>query len=397
MKIQYNFVFLLLCFSCANLDSEKNEQANALRTEAKNALEQKDFRLGIVTAKKALELNEQTQDTLGMVESLYLITRGSAFSGNFKDAVIHGERASALCKEKTYYEVEYKINNMLSWSYFDLEADFRKAMVHQKRQLFVVNQLNDDAAKALVYNNYGYDGTVAGTIPLEEALKYSEFANEYYAKTENNNGRWYTLMNLTWQHRLMANFEKSEQYGKLSVNQADQDKDRHAIIEAYTNLGETYLTQEKIKEATPLYTGGLEISQEKEDRDKYVFDIYYSKFLWMTGEKEKAISILKQAIAFLETSEVFYEMLGRAYLAEFYSQKNEDDMAMEQIQIIEHPRNNYISFETKCLMAMVKAKIMSKKNQNGNTASILESYRLRSDSIGTKLLTESIRKVIEML
>lgn len=397
MKIQYTFIFLLLCFSCANLDSEKNEQANALRTEAISALERKNFKFGIDTAKKALELNEQTRDTLGMVESLYLITRGSALSGNYKDAVVHGERASALCKEKTYYDAEYKINNMLSWSYFELEADFKKTMAHQKRQLFVVNQLNDDASKALVYNNYGYDGTVAGTIPLEEALTYSEFANDYYAKTENNNGRWYTLMNLTWQHRLMANFEKSEQYGKLSVDQADRDKDRHAIIEACTNLGETYLAQEKINEAIPLYTGRLEISQEKKDRDKYVFDVYYSKFLWMTGEKEKAISILEQAIAFLETSEVFYEMLGRAYLAEFYFQKNEDNLATKQIETIDNPRNNYISFETKCLAAMVKAKIMSKKNQNGKAASILEPYRVRSDSIGTKLLTKSIQKVIEIL
>ena len=59
------------------------------------------------------------------------------------------------------------------------------------------------------------------------------------------------------------------------------------------------LEQDKIEAARPLYERGLEISKQEVDRDKYVFDVYYSKFLWVTGSKEEAIGLLKKAIYFL--------------------------------------------------------------------------------------------------
>ena len=36
-----------------------------------------------------------------------------------------------------------KINNTLSWAYFELGRDFNENLEHQKRQLYVVDQLED--------------------------------------------------------------------------------------------------------------------------------------------------------------------------------------------------------------------------------------------------------------
>jgi catechol-2,3-dioxygenase len=74
----------------------------------------------------------------------------------------------------------------------------------------------------------------------------------------------------------MNDLNTSEKYGRMAVEQAQADNDRHAIIEANTNLGETLLAQNKIEEAEVFYTSGLELSKQKNDRDKFVFEVYYS-------------------------------------------------------------------------------------------------------------------------
>ena len=91
-----------------------------------------------------------------------------------------------------------------------------------------------------------------------------------------------------------------------------------AIIEANINLGETLLTQNKIRDAKPIYEQALEISKQKDDRDKCVFDVYYSRYLWETGKNDEAIELLKNAVNFLESSEIFYEMQARAFLANYF-------------------------------------------------------------------------------
>lgn len=389
---------LLIQGSCLNNDNESKmtKEAEKFMEESSDSLEEKKYLATLVSARKALKIFEKQKDTTGIVNSLYLLSRASALSGSFEDAVFYGERGSKLCKEKINYPVEYKINNTLSWAYFTLNKDFNENLEHQKRQLFVVNQMKDDEAKALVYNNYGYDATVAGILHLEDAIKYMVFANDYYAKTENSNGRWYTLMNLTWQYRLKGDFKKSEYYGKLSVKQAAKDSDRHAIIEANTNLGETFLVQNKINEATPLYKNIEAMSSEKKDRDKYVFDIYYSKYLWSIGKKEIALLRLENAIMFLESSEVFYEMFGRALLAKYTYEMREFNKAQAQIDVFKNPRSNYISLESKILASTIEAKLLSKSN-SVEAINLLNSKLLMAEKIGAYHLEKELKNTIRKI
>jgi len=90
-------------------------------------------------------------------------------------------------------------------------------------------------------------------------------------------------MNLTWQYRLQNKLTESEQWGRLALRQAQADADRHTIIEAATNLGETLLAAGKIAEAGPVYDTAQSWAKRSEDRDWHVFDVYHARYLWETG------------------------------------------------------------------------------------------------------------------
>ncbi|MEM7086247.1 MAG: hypothetical protein AAF489_08705 [Bacteroidota bacterium] len=394
--VQYLFLVscLVLCVSCKDTSLEEGQK---LRDKASNYLELNQNDSVLHYANEALILFEDNNDSLGIAESLSLAARASALSGDFDDALKFGERGSLLSKQIENFGLEYKLNSTLSWAYFVLKKDFFEILDHLERQLFVVDQLDDDQAKASVYNNYGYDTTVSGTVPLDSVITYMTFANNYYAKSENNNGRWYTLMNLTWQYRLKNDFAQSEHNGRLSVAQAKQDEDRHAIIEANTNLGETLLYQNKMQEATSYYQEALKWADRKEDRDRYVFDVYYSRFLWNIGEHTLAIEAVKGAIQFLETDEVFYEMLGRAFLTQYCFETGDFEEVRKQLAIFKNPRSNYFSFESKVLAAISEAKILAKNNQKEEALLLLSALRDRSEILGAKLLLNEIAKAYQEL
>ena len=385
-------VFVLLVITHISCVDTELAEATQLNNEASDALESENYQLTLEKAKKALDIFVKEGDTLGRTKSLYLIARASALTGDFEKTLQFGEEAGQLSRLLGNFQLEHQINNTTNWAYWALGTDISKIMSLQERQLFVVNQIDDDTAKARAYNNYGYDATVLGSIPLDSALIYSKFANDHYAKVENNNGRWYTLMNLTWQYRLKNDMKSSEHYGKLSAQQAKADNDRHAIIEANANLGETLLYQSKIQEAAPLYEEALKWSIQEEDRDKYVFDVYYSNYLWQKGEKEEAIKIVKNAIKFLETSEVFYEMLGRAFLIDYSHGINDLTEMKNQLKVFENPRSDYFPLEARTIAKINKAKLLSQGNQEEGKKE-LEALSAKLQEMGAEQLLIEVQKL----
>lgn len=163
-------------------------------------------------------------------------------------------------------------------------------------------------------------------------------------------------MNLTWQYRLQNKLAESEQWGRLALRQARADADRHAIIEAATNLGETLLAAGKVAEAGPVYETAQSWAEQAEDRDGHVFDVYHARYLWETGKRERAVDTLRQAIAFLETSEVFYEMLARAWLALYSQELGDTETVDEQVAVFKNPRATYFSQEAKVIAGIAEAK-----------------------------------------
>lgn len=385
-----------MIFSCQVDNSQSNIQ-EALENGFQ-AIENEEYSKAISIGREAISLSQRINDTTSIIESNYIVARSHALSGAFDSAVSYAEDGSQLCQLVKEFDWEYKLNNILSWSYFSLGKSFDETRDHQQRQLFVVEQLDDDLAKALVYNNYGYDGTVSGVIPLDEAISYTKIANDIYAKAEGTRGRWYTLMNLTWQHRLINDLEKSKYYGELAVVQAEKDSDRHAIIEANTNLGQTLMVLSEVGEVSNLFERGLEQAGVIEDRDKFVFDVYYSKYLWEMGRTNEALTRIKGAIAVLKNGEIFYEMLARSYLIGFAFEQGDVDEVNRQLEVFDNPRASYYSQESKVLVGIIAAKVLATtdKDKAANKLNELEKQVEISQAVRLKQLIEEAKLSIPL-
>ena len=371
--------------------AKANRLAGAAQIKKKNYTEAEQL------LNQSLQIARTVYNRYEEAFSLYYLGRADALQGNFDKVPAIAETAAVLARRTGDEDLEYKINNLLSWAYFMTNTDFDKMLGHEKRQLELVNKNGSELEKAHVYNNLGYDLTVAGTVPLDSAISLMEYANNQYAKAENTQGRWYTLMNLTWQHRLKNDLATAKAYGEKSYNQAIKDNDRHAIIEASFHLGETLIELGNLKDARKYYQTGLKWRGDKTDRDAFVFDVYHARYLWLTGKRSEAISMLEKAVNFLKTSEVFYEMHGRALLASFYLESGNLSGAAEQIKVIEYPRHNYIALETKCLAALTKAKLLQRNGKEAYAQALLDSWLKQAKEINAAQLEKLIKHAANTL
>ncbi len=366
--------------------------SDSLKKEVEILLAQRNFMAAKKLAGIAYQSSVDKTNFPEIAQCLYLLTRVHALSGDFKQAIEYGEKGSAVSEILNRDTLEYNINNLLSWAYFEVGKPLDFRLNHQKKQMNRVTKLAYPAATALVENNYSYDLTVSGTIHLDSAIELMINANDFYAREENHKGRWYTLMNLCWQYRLRNELDSSKHYGKLSAEQAVIIDDRHAMIESFAHLGETLLAKNDLEQVVNYYNKALKRAEEKEDRDRYVFHVYYARFLWLTGADSDAINLLKDAITFLEQDEIFYEMMGRALLANIYQKQNQYDLALEQVRKIEHPRSDYISFETKFRAALVKAEILRAWKKYQQAANHIKPFLSKAEEIGAAYLVKLAQK-----
>ncbi len=349
-------------------------QIKALRMSAQIHLIEKDPGLAIKKLDEALALSRTTFNQEEEILSLYHLARAYSQTNSSDLARQHAENAALLAQIFGDKELEYRMRNFLVYTYFMAETDFYKTLSQQTHLFHLINSVGSEQQKAAVYNNLGYDLTVAGSVPVDSTMSLMNFANTHYAKMEENNGRWYTLMNLTWQYRLKYDLESSLKYGKMALTQALIEEDRHAVVETAFQLGETLMELGNLDAAAGQYQIGKSWRGEIDDRDGYVFDVYYSKFLWTSGQKKEAIKLLEEAVDWLKQSEVFYEMHGRSLLASYYLENGQIEAANQQLKILNNPRHNYISLETRCISAITNAKILKKRGRNKLAESLLNSW-----------------------
>ena len=347
--------------------------------------------------KEAIDLNGSIYNREEMAYSLYYLGRTYAFKGDFDKALYNAEFASFLAKEMNNQRLELKINGLLSWTYYMTDQSFNRILDHEMRQFQVVSSVGTELEKAFNYNNFGYTLTIVGMADLDSAISLMEYARAVNAVKEGNNGRWHTLMNLTWQYRLKGDLKKSIEYGEQAFNQSMAIEDRHAIVETAFQLGESLTLSGAIDKAEKYYDIGLEWRGDEKDRDRYVFDVYYAMYLWRKGKKNQAIESLKTAVEYLVNSEVFYEMHGRAILAQYLEAEGSEDEANEQLMFIEKPRNNYISYETRCIAAITRARLLAKKGEPKTALQLLQSWELFMEQMGADLLSNSVKRELELM
>ena len=354
--------------------------------------------MGMAEFQKAFSMATEIKDHLAIAEIADQISLNHARSGKFNLAMQMANLGVFSARLVGNKFLEYQLNNLLSWSNFSLGTSFGKSLQHHEKQFNLANKISSDPVIANVYNNLGYDLTVAGTVPIDSTIQLMHRANDIYAKTEKSHGRWYTLMNLVWQYRLKGDYQKSIAFGIQSVEEARRIKDRHAIIEAAFQLGESHLATNQIDKAKPYYDEASKWAGEKPDRDKYVHDIYRAKFDWESGgNRTQAIKMLEEASGFLKSGEVFYEMHARAILADYYLQQGNTDASKEQIEIISNPRRDYISFETQVMAAITKAKILKMEGNQQKASALLRSHLVQAQRIKATLLSKQISKALKSL
>ena len=363
----------------------------------KARIKQNNLATALADLKKGLDLAVEIKHHKAIAEICYQMSLTYARSGNF-DAAIPlisiGTSSSRLIGNKM---LEYRLNNILDWSYFSTGASFSKSLELEARQFELAKKIRQEQVIADVYNNLGYNLTVSGTASLDSTSQLMKRANGIYAKSENTDGRWYTLMNLVWQHRLMGDYKSSAKYGIQSVQQARSINDRHAIIESAFQLGETYIALGQIDEAAKYYDEAKKWAGTEMDRDRYVNDVYLAHFLWESGEnKLEVIKMLEGAISFLKKGEVFYEMQARALLAKYYFRLGQKDLSIEQLAIFEKPRSNYIAFESRILASLTKSEILIQDGQVLKAKALLNSYLIQATQINAKMLESEILKALKL-
>lgn len=398
----------------ALIEAGKNEEAgpllNDLRTSEDLEVRAGALRLtGVMMIKsdeldsaqwylnQALQLSRETYLREEMMVSLHQLGRVQVFKGNFGKAQAYGEEARNLALELNDLEAEASINGLLGWSYYSNEVDFKTVLMLEKRQAEIVGRIDQSIRKGIVYNNLGYDLTVAGFTSLDSIIKLSKIANAIFGHIEGSKGRWYTSMNLIWQYRLKNQLDSSKYYGELAVRQGLQANDRHAVVETYFQLGVTLLTRGEREAAAQSFAQGKEWRGSENDRDGYVFDVYYADWLWEIGKKKEAMALLEEAVEFLKTSEVLYEMQGRVVLAHRYYEQGKIDKAEAQIRVIENPRHNYISFETRCLAAIIRARLLDRNAETSKAKTLLTSWLKHMESIQADALAGLLREEMEKL
>ena len=110
-------------------------RGNEILQESETAMAARDYPTTVEQAKRALEILRNTDDSLGIAHSNYLISRASAFLGEFENAVRYGEDGATVARGIGNDTLEYKINNTLSWSYFSLGRGFEETFDHYQRQI----------------------------------------------------------------------------------------------------------------------------------------------------------------------------------------------------------------------------------------------------------------------
>lgn len=330
---------------------------------------------------QSLTLNEEIYNRDGLAKCLYRSSRIKALQGDFEEARVQAVRGLYLSRDIGNKKLEYRVGNIVSWSFFSSMYDFEAILEHEGNQARLAKELGDEAAIAAVSSNLAYDHTVSGKVQLDSLKSLMNHANNYYASAEGHNGRWYTLMNLTWLYRLSGQYESAADFAEKSLAQAEKIDDRHAIIEASVQYGETLLAMDKVEEAGKYYQLGASARGDGKDRDGYVFDVYYAHYLSATGQVNKAIRLLEEAVLFLATSEVFYEMHGRAILAQLYFSMGEVEKAKAQIEVFKNPRSEYISFESRCLLACTQSRILAYEGQMAKARTLLRAYLKHAESI----------------
>jgi tetratricopeptide (TPR) repeat protein len=265
--------------------------------------------------------------------------------GEYSQAEERAKNLLAMAISEQNLKLEYEALNVLLAVRYTQNNYSPELLDYEYRQAAIAEQLGEAILLAAALNNLGYDLLTTGQAPLGEIIPRLERANQIYADLEQHQGRWYTLMNLTWAYRQAGRLQQSRQAGERAVARAIAIADRHALIETKLNLAETLSLMGDAEQADQLVAEARAAAGNQQDRDRHVFEIYAAQHQLDAGDSALQSNILQRAIDALDSVEIFYAMLGRAVLADLYLKTGNEREAAELARAVIAARDNFVPRE----------------------------------------------------
>ena len=322
--------------------------------------------------KKALELQQETGDLVGIANTLNNIGLVYKNMGNYDKAIEYYEQTIKIDEELGKgNDIAITLNNIgmvyRSWGKYD------KAIENIEKSLRLRQNLNDQKGIAKSLNSMGlvysewkkYDQAIMyfrESLKIEDSLKYiAQMANGI-----NNLGRVYFYMN---------QYDSAMYYFKqaLFINLNNNDRDNIAL--AYNNIGKTLKAEGNLKEATQYYSQALAMFDTLGRMpEKATVMANLSELYQQMGLQDKAIQLLDSSTAIvLKINEMKQLQQNYLYYSQIYSDQKNFEKALDYYKKYDEVKDSIFSrenlrqltdFQTKYEKEKDQAKILALEKEN---------------------------------
>lgn len=217
-----------------------------------------DINKALYYFKKALEIQKQIGDTIGVAASLNNIGAMYKYQGRVSEALDYYHRALKLreaIQDKS--GIAYSLNNI--GHIYHNQGDSKKALEYYRRSLSIQKQLNDKEGEALCLHNIGsvYDKSNR----LKEALNYYQMSLEIREQIKDIHGVASTLNNIGAVLKDLGDYENAEKKLQRARIASEESGDKPELASAFYSLSDLMIKKKLLKRANDYALQCMQIAQ----------------------------------------------------------------------------------------------------------------------------------------
>lgn len=156
-------------------------------------------------------------------------------------------------------------------NYYQRTAAYDTALIYYERAMEIVERLDSDSGRAIVYNNIGIVHNSKGE--LIEALEWYFKALDAEEAIGNETGMAQAYNNIAVVHYQQQDIDKTIEYLTLAVNILERTGDEHTVKKAYNNIGALHSYQKQSEKALEFFTKSYEISKRLGDKHEMAINL----------------------------------------------------------------------------------------------------------------------------
>jgi len=156
-------------------------------------------------------------------------------------------------------------------NYYQRTAAYDTALIYYIRAKEIVETLDSDSGRAIVYNNIGIVHNSKGE--LVEALDWYLKALAAEEAIGNETGMAQAYNNIAVVYYQQQDIDKTIEYLTLAVNILERTGDEYTVKKAYNNIGALHSYQKQSEKALEFYSKSLEISKRLGDKHEMAINL----------------------------------------------------------------------------------------------------------------------------